>query len=83
MKLRVHILFESPGEDDRDEMLSMARMLTNASESVVGGDGKPGWLVVEFTMPTEAQYKAVDKIDRAIRYYVLNRVDSIIQFPKK
>lgn len=33
-------------------------------------------------MPTEAQYKAVEKIDRAIRFYADNRLDSIIEFPK-
>lgn len=82
MKVRVHILFEPPGEDDRASLLSLGRSLTNEPQSVVGIDGKPGWLVVEFTMPTEAQYKAVEKIDRAIRFYADNRMDSIIEFPK-
>jgi hypothetical protein len=33
-------------------------------------------------MPTEAQYKAVDRIDRAMRFSLGNRLDSIISFPK-
>jgi hypothetical protein len=82
MKVRVQFLFEPPGEDDRASLLSLGRSLTNEPQSVVGIDGKPGWLVVEFTMPTEAQYKAVEKIDRAIRFYSDNRQDSIIEFPK-
>ena len=45
-------------------------------------EGRPGWLVVEFTMPTEAQYKAVGKIDHALRLYGGNRLDSAIGFPK-
>jgi len=42
----------------------------------------PDWLVVEFTMPTEAQYKAVEKVDRAVRLHAWERLDSIICFPK-
>jgi hypothetical protein len=45
-------------------------------------EGRPDWLVVEFTMLTEAQYKAVDKIDLALRLYGGNRLDSMIGFPK-
>jgi hypothetical protein len=33
-------------------------------------------------MLTEAQDKAVSKIDGALRYYADNRCDSIIAFPK-
>ena len=33
-------------------------------------------------MPTEAQYLAVGKIDRALRVYGGNRLDSTIGFPK-
>jgi hypothetical protein len=42
---------------------------------------KPEWLMVEFTMPTEAQYKALPKIERAIRLHVWNRWDSTFAFP--
>ena len=82
MMVRVHIMFESPGEDDRTSMLLLGRSLTNETQSVIGIDGKPGWLLVEFTMTTEAQYKAVEKVDQAIRFYADNRLDSIIEFPK-
>jgi hypothetical protein len=82
MKVRIHVLFETPGEDDRASLLSLGHSLTDESESVIGSAGKPRWLVVEFTMPTEVQYKAVEKIDRAIRFYAANRQDSMIEFPK-
>ena len=82
MIVRVHILYGSPGEDDRRSLVSLGRSLTNAPQSVVVCDGKPGWLIVEFTMPTEAQYKAVDNIYQAIRLYVENRKDSTIEFPR-
>lgn len=45
-------------------------------------EDKPDWLVAEFTMPTEAQYKVVDMIDARIRFSLWNRMDSIICFPK-
>src|SRR5947209_7692240 len=82
MIVRVHILYPSPAEADRAMLLSLGRSVTNSPKSVVVRAGKPGWLVVEFTMPTEAQYRAVEKIDRAIRFYADTRLDSTIQFPK-
>jgi hypothetical protein len=52
----VQLQFEHPDEDAISAMRSMAESLTNnpASVSVVA-DNRPGWLVAEFTMPTEAQ----------------------------
>jgi hypothetical protein len=82
MIVRVHILYQSPAEADRASLLSLGRSVTNSPKSVVVREGKPGWLIVEFTMPTEAQYRAVEKIDRAIRLYADNRLDSTIEFPK-
>jgi hypothetical protein len=82
MIVRVHILYQSPAEADRAALLLLGRSVTNSPKSGVVREGKPGWLIVEFTMPTEAQYRAVEKIDRAIRHYADNRLDSTIQFPK-
>jgi hypothetical protein len=82
MNVRVHIQLESPSESDRASLVSLGRSLTNDPQSVFVREKKPDWLIVEFTMPTEAQYKAVDKIDRAIRWHADNRMDSIIEFPK-
>jgi hypothetical protein len=63
-------------------MRSLALRLTNSPDAVrVFADGTPGWLVAEFTMSTEAQYKALPKIDRAIRFWADNRQDSTIGFP--
>lgn len=83
MRVRVQILFESPGGDQLASMGSLAQNLTNDPVSVrVSPDEPPGWLVAEFTMPTESQYVAVPKIDRAIRFWANDRLDSIIRFPK-
>jgi hypothetical protein len=81
MKVLVHIMFRSPNEDDRETMRAVARALTNYPESVVVLEEKPHWLVVEFSMPTEAQYKAVRTIESAIRKYAYDCMDSIIEFP--
>ncbi len=84
MNVRVQIQFESPGEDDWDAMKSLAQSVTNDRRGVrvFALDDAPNWLVVEFTMPTEAQYLAVDKIDRAVRLHAWERLDSTIGFPK-
>jgi hypothetical protein len=84
MNVCVQVQFDSPGEDDWDAMRSLARSVTTDLHSVrvFALDDAPDCLVVEFTMPTEAQYKAVEKIDRALRLYGGNRLDSAIGFPK-
>jgi hypothetical protein len=84
LNVRVEILFEAPSEDDAAELDSVARGLTNDPRSVrvFAPADSPGLLVVEFTMPTEPQYRAVETIDRSIRMYASNRSDSAICFPK-
>jgi hypothetical protein len=83
MIVRVHIQYpESPSKDNRASLLSLGRDLTDDRKGVLVREGKPNKLIVEFTMPTEAQYKAVDRIDRAIRLHANNRSDSAIEFPK-
>jgi hypothetical protein len=82
MQVRLRIQFKPPTDEDRRGMRSLANSLTEQPDSVrVSADADPEWLVAEFTMPTEAQYKAVPKIDRAIRFYADNRLDSTIAFP--
>jgi hypothetical protein len=83
MNVCVRIKYSSPGPNELASMQSLARELTDCREGVrVFADQAPGWLVAEFTMPTEAQYAAVSKIDRAIRFRAGNRTDSVIEFPK-
>ena len=84
MKVEVHVQFDSPNDDDWADMQSLGRCVTNDPKSVKVSavEGRPGWLAVEFTMPTEPQIKAVDKIDSALRLYGGNRLDSAIGFPK-
>src|SRR6266540_4468298 len=82
MNVRVRIQFEPPTEEDWQAMRSLAASLTNNPESVrVSADAAPGWLIAEFTMPTEAQYKALPKIERAIKFHAWNRGDSTFSFP--
>lgn len=85
MNVCVLIRFESLGEKELESMRRLARSLTKEPASVnVSPDDKPGWLLAEFTMPTEPQYKAVPKIDHAIdlHLWASNKLDSIIGFPK-
>jgi hypothetical protein len=84
MNVRVEIQSDSPDQDAWDAMRSLARSVTDNPHSVrvFALDDAPDWLVVEFTMPTEAQYKAVDKVDRAVRLHAWERLDSIISFPQ-
>ena len=84
MNVSVHILFNDPGPQDAANLKSLGRELTNNRESVrvFAIPDRPGWLACEFTMPTTPQYRAVERIDRELRFHVLNRVDSAIGFPK-
>ena len=84
MNVKVKIQFASPTDEDKADLRSIAMALTKDPKSVrvVALDADPCWLVVEFTMPTEPQYVAVDRIDAKLRFWVLNRMDSIIMFPK-
>ena len=82
MQVRVQIQYVSPDEDDVASLVSLGRGLTNDPRSVVVLREASDRLVVEFTMPVEAQYLAVPKIDWAVRHHAGNRLDSTIQFPK-
>ena len=84
MKVRLEIQFASPTAEDEASLRRLALGLTNDRDSVLvtAREDEPGLFVAEFTMPTEAQYKAVDKIDARIRLSLWNRMDSIICFPK-
>ena len=82
MNVRVRIQFTPPTDEDWQAMRSLARSLTDDRASVrVAADAPKGSLVAEFTMPTEAQYKALPKIDKAIRLDTWNRCDSTFSFP--
>lgn len=83
MNVQVLVLFEQPKEEHWKAMRSLAAGLTDDPDSVrVSAGARPGWLVVDFTMPTEAQYVAVPRIDRAIRWHADDRLDSAICFPR-
>jgi hypothetical protein len=82
MQVSVRIRFKPPTEDDWRAMRSLANSLTEQPDSVrVSADTDPEWLVAEFTMPTEAQYKALPKIERAVKLHAWNRYDSTFAFP--
>lgn len=83
MLVHVAIQFENPGPEDEASMRSLALDCTNRPDSVRVFPGeKPGWLVVEFTMPDSAQYAAVPRIEGAIRFWGWRRQDSTICFPR-
>lgn len=82
MNVRLRILFKPPTEEDWQAMRSLANSLTKEPDGVrVFADEKPDWLVAEFTMPTEPQYKALPKIETAIRFHAWNRHDVAFRFP--
>jgi hypothetical protein len=84
MNVRVRVHFDQPTEEDRKSMSSLGKSVTNDRKSVRVFDdpAEAGWLVVEFTMETTAQYRALPAIESALRFYADNRMDSTIAFPK-
>ena len=84
MNVMVRIRFDEPKEEDWQSMRSLARRLTSDRDTVrvYADEEHANWLVAEFTVPTEAQYKAVERIDRVLRFEVENRLDSVIGFPR-
>ena len=83
MQVCLRIQFNPPTEEAWGAMRSLARGLTNDWDGVrVFADPEQrDWLVAEFTMPTEAQYKALPSIERAIKFYAGNRWDARFAFP--
>jgi hypothetical protein len=83
MNVRVRIQFNPPTEVDWRAMRSLANSLTDNRDGVrvFADPGQADWLVAEFTMPTEAQYKALPKIERAMKLCAWNRWDSTFSFP--
>ncbi len=82
MNVRVRVLFKPPTAEDWEAMHAVGRRLTNNPDSIaVSADDDPNWLVATFTIRTEPQHQAVDKVARAISFYVANRRDSAIGFP--
>jgi len=82
MNVQVRILFAPATEKHWQAMHSIALDLTNEPDGVrVFAETNPNWLVAEFTIPTEAQYKAVDKIEQAVRFHADDRDDSTFSFP--
>lgn len=84
MNVCVEILFEIPNEHAWDVMDTLGRHVTNDERSVrvsASGEG-PNWLTIEFTMPTEAHYKAAEKVGHAVRLCAWQRMDSMISFPR-
>jgi hypothetical protein len=82
MNVRLCILFKPPTEQDWQAMGSIAKGLSKEPESIrVYPEADPNWLVVEFTMPTEPQYKAEPKIMQAVRLSAWNRHDLTFGFP--
>lgn len=84
MNVCVEILFDPGDEAAWDSMWSLGCHVTNdrGSVRVFVPDWAEDWLAVAFTMPSEAQYKALEKIERAVRLCAWRRLDTAISFPK-
>lgn len=82
MNVQLRMMFKPITEIDWRAMNEVAKSLTKEPAKIrVFADVEPGWLIAEFTMPTEAQYKAVDKVSWAIRVNRARYSDLIIRFP--
>ncbi len=84
MNVRLEVLFDKETPDPEKDLRSVAFGLTDDGESVrvFPNEGKPGWIVAEFTMPRQRQIDAVDCIDGSLDFQMLNRLNSTISFPK-
>ncbi|MDZ7616206.1 MAG: hypothetical protein U1E05_04330 [Patescibacteria group bacterium] len=84
MNVRVAVLFDRVDEQAWDEVESLGLGLTNQPTSVRVSPlpDKADWLLLEFTMPAMRQMDAVDHIDGAMRLDLLERMDSVISFPR-
>ena len=83
MNVRVEILFDPPYEGAWVAMEMLGQHVTNDPRSVrvFASDEAPNRLSVEFAMPSEAPYKAVEKVEGAVRLFAWQRLDTIICFP--
>ena len=79
MKVCIEVMFGDTSPRYEADVRSVALGLTNDRTSVRVFVRKedPRWLVAEFTMPTEAQYRAVERIDGSIRFSLWEREDSV------
>jgi hypothetical protein len=84
MQVRIEVMFGDTDSHHKADVRSVALGLTNdrASVRVFTKEDDPRWLVAEFTMPTQAQYRAVERIDGVIRFSLWEREDSVIYFPR-
>jgi len=83
MNVQVRIQFKPPTKDDRNAMRYVGESLTRRPKTVkVLVSEDPEWLVVDFTMPNEAECTAMDKIERAIKLWALGRREWTVCFPK-
>ncbi len=83
MQVRIEVTYGDTSSHHEGVLRSVALGLTNdrGSVRVFAREDDPRRLVGEFTMPTQAQYRAVEEIDRAIRFFLWEREDSVIYFP--
>ena len=85
MKVRVLLHYSGePTAEHQASLQALANSLTNdkATVEVSCVEKKPDALAAEFTMPTEAQDRAVQKIDHGLHFWCLEAMDSVISFPK-
>lgn len=81
--MSIQVAFENPPPEDEANLRTLALDLTDNRESVriTKCEDEPEWLVAELTMPAEPHDQAVERIDKALRVSLGNRIDTVIAFP--
>jgi hypothetical protein len=86
MRVQVEIVIAPhPPERVKEALRAAGESLASATDtvSVQVCATEPPTAVLEFEMPTEAQYKVVDKIDSTVKFYAWEFYEDItIRFPK-
>ena len=86
MRVQVEIVTAPhPPERVREALRAAGERLASAVDtvSVQVCAAEPPTAVLEFKMPTEAQYKVVDKIDSTVKFHAWEFYEDItIRFPK-
>jgi len=87
MRVQVEIVIAPhPPERVKEALRAAGKRLASVTDtiSVQVRATEPPTAILEFEMPTEAQYKVVDKIDSTVKFYAWEFYEDItIRFPKR
>lgn len=85
MNVRLEVLCNGDSSENANDLRFAALELTDEPKSlrVFPKETQPEWLVAEFTMPSQRQMDAADRIYRSVNFQMPDRVDLAISFSKK